>query len=129
MIKKNLKRKQKREKQNTRRSFSSYNHQIELKLSNRRTESKSSTRIIITKNTGKKKKSHRTVRGTEEVDVGVTEGLAGERVGADPDGRDLAHLPEHRQQVRLGDVRVEIADVQRTLLHLTAFTQILSLSW
>ena len=51
----------------------------------------------------------------EEVDVGVAEGVPGDGVAAEAEGGDGAHEAERVEQVLLGDSRVEIAGVERSL--------------
>lgn len=54
-----------------------------------------------------------TVDGGDVVDVTVAEGAAGGGVAADADGGEGLELGEVLEDLAFGDVRVEVADVQR----------------
>ena len=47
-----------------------------------------------------------------KIDVGVAQGFSGDHVPADTDGQDRARLRELFEQHSLGDVRVQIPDVE-----------------
>jgi len=50
----------------------------------------------------------------DEVDVAVTEGPAGRGVPTDSNRSEALEVREHVEELTLGNVRVEIADVKRS---------------
>jgi len=55
----------------------------------------------------------RTVLRRNEVDVAITEGFAGGGVFADANGSEALELGECVNEVAVGDVRMEVANVER----------------
>lgn len=79
-------------------------------------------RIIVNCDFNQKKKDRKfatreaaeavTVQWGDEVDVTVTEGATGGGVAADSNGCEALELREVVEYLTVGDVRVEVADVQ-----------------